>query len=655
MEIENLKGNGNVIRLVEEQKMDYSSEEVSDISDSEINEYIEKPSEELRAGKYKVRVSSTFRCPFCAGKKKQVYKYKDLLQHASGVGKGAANRNAKQKANHLALAKYLEIDLAGETDQTQASVVSKPVNRTPEQEDTYVWPWMGIIVNIVSDLKDGGDVNDCGYWLKNFARYKPLEVYTFWNEQNLTTEAIVKFNSDWNGFMNAAEFEKVFESDLHSKKDWNERKTNPGPSIYGWCARADDSEFEGPIGEYIRKEGKLRTFSDIVREKNQDKTNVVADLASKIDMTNENLNELEYMYNKKTMSLSRMLEEKDKLHYAFVEETRKMQQLARDNVRRILEEQEKLSCELDARKKKIDDRSKKLNKLEVSTERERQKLEEESKKYDSRNNSLQLASMEQKKADENVIRLVEEQKREKEDSLNKILQLEKQLHQKQKLEMEIEDLKGQREVIKYLGAADEVQKKMKEMNDELTEKEENLGSLEELSQILINKERQSNDELQKARKELIQGFVDMLDARTVIGIKRMGEIDPKPFQNACMQKFSLEEAQVQAFTLCSLWQENLKNPEWHPFKIIDVGGNAQEEIINEDDKKLQELKELGDEIYEAVVTALKELNEYNPSGRYTIPELWNFKEGRKATLKEAIAYAVNNIKRLQRKRVCGQG
>lgn len=308
-----------IINFLYMSQMDYSSEEESDISDSEINEYMEKPYEELRAGKYKVKVSGTLRCPFCAGKKKQVYKYKDLLQHASGVGKGSANRSAKQKANHLALAKYLEIDLADETDQILAPVVSIPVKKTPEQEDTYVWPWMGIVVNIVSDPKDGGDVNDCGYWLKKFARYKPLEVYTFWNEQNLTAQAIVKFNSDWNGFMNAAEFEKVFESDHHGKKDWNERKTSPGSSIYGWCARADDSEFEGPIGEYIRKEGKLRTFSDIVREKNKDKTNVVADLTSKIDMTNENLNELEYKYNEKTMSLSRMLEEKDRLHLAFVE------------------------------------------------------------------------------------------------------------------------------------------------------------------------------------------------------------------------------------------------------------------------------------------------------------------------------------------------
>ncbi|KAH1133547.1 hypothetical protein GYH30_012089 [Glycine max] len=41
--------------------------------------------------------------------------------------------------------------------------------------------------------------------------------------------------------------------------------------------------------------------------------------------------------------------------------------------------------------------------------------------------SLQLASKEQKIADENVLRLVEEQKREKEEAYNKILHLEKQL------------------------------------------------------------------------------------------------------------------------------------------------------------------------------------------------------------------------------------
>ena len=67
----------------------------------------------------------------------------------------------------------------------------------------------------------------------------------------------------------------------------------------------------------------------------------------------------------------------------------------------------------------------------------------------------------------------------------------------------------------------------------------------------------------------------MGDASTNIGNKRMGEIDVKPFQNACKQKYSPDEAEVQATAQCSLWQELLKNPNWHPFKIINVGGTHE--------------------------------------------------------------------------------
>lgn len=74
-------------------------------------------------------------------------------------------------------------------------------------------------------------------------------------------------------------------------------------------------------------------------------------------------------------------------------------------------------------------------------------------------------------------------------------------------------------------------------------------------------------------------------------------------------------------------------------------------MLKDDDELLRGLKdEWGDEIYGAVTAALKDLNEYNPSGGYVVSELWNFKEDRKATLKEVISYIYNQLKTLKRKR-----
>ncbi|MCI33607.1 XH/XS domain protein, partial [Trifolium medium] len=103
-----------------------------------------------------------------------------------------------------------------------------------------------------------------------------------------------------------------------------------------------------------------------------------------------------------------------------------------------------------------------------------------------RNESLQLASKEQKIADANVFKLVEQQKREKEEALNKILQLEKQLDAKQKLEMEIEELRGKLQVMKHLGDQDDaaIKKKMEEMTAELTDKIESLEDMESMNQTL---------------------------------------------------------------------------------------------------------------------------------------------------------------------------
>ncbi|GKE35670.1 factor of DNA methylation 1-like protein, partial [Tanacetum coccineum] len=141
---------------------------------------------------------------------------------------------------------------------------------------------------------------------------------------------------------------------------------------------------------------------------------------------------------------------------------------------------------------------------------------------------------------------------EKEEAFKKILELDRQLDAKQKLKMEIEELKGRLQV----------------GDDELKAKMEEIVDIEDMNQTLIMKQRQSYYELQEARKELIEGLQDMLSGRTNIGVKRMGEIDMKAFHDACKEKFDAEEAPIKAVELCTLWQDKLKNLEWYPLKMV---------------------------------------------------------------------------------------
>lgn len=55
----------------------------------------------------------------------------------------------------------------------------------------------------------------------------------------------------------------------------------------------------------------------------------------------------------------------------------------------------------------------------------------------------------------------------------------------------------------------------------------------------------------------------------------MGELDSKPFFEAMKKKYNEEEAEDKASELCSLWEEYLKDPDWHPFKVTEVEGKAK--------------------------------------------------------------------------------
>jgi hypothetical protein len=247
------------------------------------------------------------------------------------------------------------------------------------------------------------------------------------------------------------------------------------------------------------------------------------------------------------------------------------------------------------------------------------------------------------------MKLVEDQKREKEDVLARMLQLEKELHEKQQLELEVTRLNGTLQVMKHLEGDDDgdIHDKMEKLSERL---EHEKKRLEELSGELVKKERESNDELQEARKELIMGLEDMLTGRTAIGIKRMGELDEKPFQNACKRKYGNDDYETKAAELVSSWQEEIKKPSWHPYKIITVDGEDKE-VVDDDDTKLRHLWiEYGDDVCNAVKTALSEVNEYNASGRYVVPELWNFRKGRKATMKEVLKYIFGQIETTSKRR-----
>lgn len=67
----------------------------------------------------------------------------------------------------------------------------------------------------------------------------------------------------------------------------------------------------------------------------------------------------------------------------------------------------------------------------------------------------------------------------------------------------------------------------------------------------------------------------MKDSRSNICVKRMGELDEKPFLIAAKRKYSHEDVAEKAMQLCSLWEEYLRDPSWHPYKVIMDGENAK--------------------------------------------------------------------------------
>jgi len=297
--------------------MDCSSDESSELSETDIDDYAEKSYLDLKAGKFVARLGSDrFRCPFCPGKKKQDYRYNELLQHAVGVG--ASNRAAKVKANHQALAKLLKedhADAAATLPPRQAIALSNPPKPVQDLE-VFVWPWMGILTNVPAEQTQGGG----GILMKQLADFKPVQVTAVYGDNGYTGYVIVLFTEDWIGFKNALAFHNYFKSQRLGKLEWKETKQHV-KYVFGWLAKEEDYKSGDPVGRFLSANGDLKTVSELEQEMSSKTDNLIANLTQQITAKSKYLQELECRCNQMNLSLQKVMEESDLLHKRYNEGT----------------------------------------------------------------------------------------------------------------------------------------------------------------------------------------------------------------------------------------------------------------------------------------------------------------------------------------------
>lgn len=303
--------------------MSYSSEEETDISDSELEDYSETCCQQLSDGKYEVKISGeVYRCPYCSQKKrKQQYGLRDLLQHASAICKGSASkRGTKEKGQHLGLLKYLEN--LGRTSPLES--LSPDVFKPSENGDInqlLVYPWVGIVANIPVTFENGRYVGESGTKLRNeftAQGFNPKRVTPLWNYRGHTGFAVVEFGKDWPGFHCAMKFENSFEASGKGKRDYSHVK-HRGTEIFGWIGREDDFYSEKAVGDFLRKFGDLKTVHDIEAEEKRKSNKLLSNLSTVIEEKDMHLKEIEVKYNETTLSLSTLMNEKDKMFQAYNE------------------------------------------------------------------------------------------------------------------------------------------------------------------------------------------------------------------------------------------------------------------------------------------------------------------------------------------------
>ena len=137
------------------------SDDYSNTDDEETELYQQKVEEGIRNGHLVVKnADNTYKCPLSPGKKKQSYKYRELLAHATTIASG--KKGPEKVGGHRALMKYLQAELGDKPMIPQAERVLYLEQVVPKREvaTRLLAPWMGILVNI-----DNSRTNEKGFRL----------------------------------------------------------------------------------------------------------------------------------------------------------------------------------------------------------------------------------------------------------------------------------------------------------------------------------------------------------------------------------------------------------------------------------------------------------------------------------------------------------
>ncbi|KAK9055360.1 hypothetical protein SSX86_026443 [Deinandra increscens subsp. villosa] len=594
----------------------------ADNIDHEFDEYRRKYRNELRDGCFTVRFSENLlKCPFCPDSRD--YGYNDLLRHANRIVRESKSASSKEIARHMGLIEYLERDFYAKIKRSDLASVN-PTSKQNANKDLLVWPWMAVVANIPVDYKNSGGQKLKDDWVKE--GYNPADIHLISNSNSHSGLAVVEFGKAWVGFFHIMTFVKAFEVNKHGRKDWFLRDKCKDDKLYAWIATAEDYNSYGLVGDYLRKNGDLKTVVDVQKEEES----IIVGLKTMIDEMDERTKEMYSKISKTDVQLKTVIKQKEEMTENFKRDMENMQKMAKEHLKTITADH-KWSTGL------LEDHEKGLRARKAINKTEKRKLKTEKR-------LIELAILEQNKADKRLLKLAEDQKSENEKLHQKIIELQKKVDEKQWLELKIEQIKGALEVIKHTTNRHlEARNKKESVQNDLEEKEQKLKDLLALNQAIMVTEQKSTDELVEARKELISGFRENTSGAHIV-VKRMGELDESLFIAAAKRKCSVKERRRRAKKLASLWENHLRDPNWDPFKVITVEGK-REEVLDEEDEKIASLKnECEKDVYDAVVTALNELNEYNPSGRCPVPELWNKMENRRATLKEAVEVLLDQWK-----------